>query len=107
MADAAIPMSVPDQFARRGHWRGFRDPAVEAGFREWHCEEILPVAPPTPPSACIQAQCQPGGILLSSSSSHLLKDEVECELLGEVTVKGVHFPISIYVPRTPADRGSV
>jgi class 3 adenylate cyclase len=50
-------------------------------------------------AARIQAQCEPGGILLSSASWHLVKDEVVCDPLGEVTVKGVHFPISIYAPR--------
>ncbi len=51
-------------------------------------------------AARIQAQCEPGGILLSSASWHLVNDTVECDPLGEVTVKGVHFPISIYAPRT-------
>jgi class 3 adenylate cyclase len=56
-------------------------------------------------AARIQAQCEPGGILLSSASWHLVKDTVACDPLGEVTVKGVHYPISIYAPRTPAARG--
>lgn len=50
-------------------------------------------------AARIQAQCEPGGILLSSASWHLVSDTVECDALGEVTVKGVHFPISVYSPR--------
>jgi len=50
-------------------------------------------------AARIQAQCEPGSTLLSSSSWHLVKDEVPCDPLGEVIVKGVHFPISIYAPR--------
>lgn len=49
-------------------------------------------------AARIQAQCEPGGTLLSSASWHLVKDEVDCHPLGEVSVKGVHFPISIYAP---------
>jgi class 3 adenylate cyclase len=49
-------------------------------------------------AARIQAQCEPGSTLLSSSSWHLVKDEVSCEPLGEVSVKGVHFPINIYSP---------
>ncbi len=57
-------------------------------------------------AARIQAQCEPGGILLSSASWHLVNDTIECDPLGEVTVKGVHFPISLYAPRTQADRGS-
>jgi class 3 adenylate cyclase len=51
-------------------------------------------------AARIQAQGEPGRTLVSSASWHLIKDEVECEPLGEVTVKGVHFPISIYEPRS-------
>ena len=50
-------------------------------------------------AARIQAHCEPGSILLSKSSWHLVKDEVDAEPLGEVTVKGVHFPISVYSPR--------
>jgi class 3 adenylate cyclase len=52
-------------------------------------------------AARIQAQCEPGSTLLSSSSWHLVKEKVPCEPLGEVTVKGVHFPISIYSPAGP------
>ena len=58
-------------------------------------------------AARIQAQCEPGGILLSSASWHLVKDDIDCDPLGEVTVKGVHFPISIYAPRTSVERGLV
>lgn len=50
-------------------------------------------------AARIQAHCEPGSILLSKSSWHLVKDEVDAEPLGEVTVKGVHFPINVYSPR--------
>lgn len=50
-------------------------------------------------AARIQAQCEPGSTLLSSASWHLVKDEVDCEPLGEVMVKGIHFPISIHAPR--------
>ena len=56
-------------------------------------------------AARIQAQCEPGGILLSSASWHLVNDTVDCESLGEVTVKGVHYPISIYAPRNGHDTG--
>ena len=55
-------------------------------------------------AARIQGQCDPGGILLSSASWHLVKDAVDCEPLGEVTVKGVHYPISIYAPRISGDK---
>lgn len=55
-------------------------------------------------AARIQAHCEPGHVLLSGASWHLVKDAVECEPRGEVTVKGVHFPISIYTPSTPGDQ---
>ncbi len=57
-------------------------------------------------AARIQAQCEPGSTLLSSASCHLVKEEVECDPLGDVNVKGVHFPISIYAPRRPARIGT-
>lgn len=52
-------------------------------------------------AARIQAQCEPGQTLLSSASRHLVSESVACEPLGEITVKGVHFPISIYAPGQP------
>jgi hypothetical protein len=42
----------------------------------------------------VQAQAEPGGILLSNTSWHLIKEQVPCE----VTVKGVHFRIELYEP---------
>jgi class 3 adenylate cyclase len=47
-------------------------------------------------AARIQSQCEPGGTLLSHSSWQLVKDTVACESRGEVTVKGVHFPIAVF-----------
>lgn len=55
-------------------------------------------------AARIQAQCEPGSTLLSSSSWHLVKDKVPCEPLGEVTVRGVHFPIGVYEPSRGPER---
>ena len=37
-------VTTPHEYARRARWRAFYDPAVEASFRAWHREEILPVA---------------------------------------------------------------
>lgn len=51
---------------------------------------------PTNIAARIQAQCEPGKTLLSQSSWHLVKHRVAVEPRGEVTVKGVHFPISLF-----------
>ena len=47
-------------------------------------------------AARIQAEAEPGRTLLSGASWHLVKDEAAFEPLGEVTVKGVHFPIAVY-----------
>ncbi len=49
-------------------------------------------------AARVQAQAEPGGILLSNTSWHLIKDRIPCEPRGEVMVKGVHFPIELYEP---------
>jgi class 3 adenylate cyclase len=46
----------------------------------------------------VQAQAEPGRILLSNTSWHLVKDSIPCEPRGEVMVKGVHFPIELYEP---------
>ncbi|MCX6395047.1 MAG: adenylate/guanylate cyclase domain-containing protein [Propionibacteriales bacterium] len=49
-------------------------------------------------AARIQAECEPGEILLSQASWHLVKDRVPCEERGEAMVKGVHFPVKLYAP---------
>lgn len=51
-------------------------------------------------AARIQSHSEPGTILLSQTSWELVKDTVECEPRGEVTVKGVHFPIAVFAPRS-------
>ncbi|KRA31395.1 MULTISPECIES: adenylate/guanylate cyclase domain-containing protein [unclassified Nocardioides] len=55
-------------------------------------------------AARVQAQAEPGGILLSNTSWHLVKDSVACEPRGEVMVKGVHFPIELYQPLSSSSR---
>jgi class 3 adenylate cyclase len=52
-------------------------------------------------AARVQAEAEPGGILLSNTSWHLVKDEIACEPRGEVLVKGVHFPIELYALASP------
>jgi class 3 adenylate cyclase len=44
MADAAVSTAVEEEFVRRGRWRAFRNPSVEADFRQWRIEQTLPVA---------------------------------------------------------------
>jgi len=49
-------------------------------------------------AARVQAEAPPGGILLSNTSWHLIKDDIACEPRGQVMVRGVHFPIELYAP---------
>ena len=50
-------------------------------------------------AARIQSHCEPGGILLSDASWHLVKDLIDCTPKGEVECKGVHFPVKVYAPK--------
>ncbi len=43
MADA-MSTAVSHEFAQRARWRAFRDPSVEARYRSWQRERVLPVA---------------------------------------------------------------
>jgi len=47
-------------------------------------------------AARLQAQCQPGRILLSHSTWVLVRDEIPCRPQGEILVKGFHLPVKIY-----------
>jgi class 3 adenylate cyclase len=49
-------------------------------------------------AARLQAQCEPGQLLLSDASWHLIKDRIVCEPRGEVHCKGVHYPVPVYSP---------
>lgn len=49
-------------------------------------------------AARVQAQAEPGAILLSNTSWHVIKDKIPCEPRGDVKVKGVHFSIELYEP---------
>lgn len=40
--------------------------------------------------------CEPGDILLSHATWGLVKDDVACEPVGEVEVKGFHQPVAVY-----------
>ena len=43
MADVAVSTAVPDEFAQRRRWGAFRDPSVEAAYREWHFHQVIAV----------------------------------------------------------------
>lgn len=49
-------------------------------------------------AARLQANCEPGQILMSNSSWHLIKDQIACEPRGEVRCKGVHYPVRVFSP---------
>jgi class 3 adenylate cyclase len=55
-------------------------------------------------AARLQAHCEPGQILLSDSSWHLVKDLIDCEPRGEVECKGVHYPVRTYSPSANGGR---
>lgn len=50
-------------------------------------------------AARIQSHCEPGGILLSDAAYTLIKEQMDCELMGVVACKGVQAPIKVYSPR--------
>lgn len=52
-------------------------------------------------AARVQGCAEPGSTLLTGTSWHLLNGETVCEPRGQATVKGVHFPIAMYEPRSP------
>ena len=49
-------------------------------------------------AARIQAQCKPGGVLLSDSTWHLVKDDIPCEPMGKLVIEGVQFLVPVYAP---------
>ena len=49
-------------------------------------------------AARLEAQCEPGNVLLSHSTYMLVRDEIPCELMGEIEVKGIHHPVQVYSP---------
>ena len=44
-------------------------------------------------TARIQDHCEPGKVLISHTTWALVKDEIACEDRGEITVKGIHYPM--------------
>lgn len=49
-------------------------------------------------AARIQANCQPGKLLLSHSTWLLVRDQISCEAKGEMTLKGISKPVPAYEP---------
>jgi class 3 adenylate cyclase len=57
-------------------------------------------------AARIQAHCEPGGILISEATYHLVEGDIDCAPKGEIECKGVHFPIRTYAPASGARMGA-
>ena len=47
-------------------------------------------------AARIQAQCEPGKVLVSHSTWALVHEEIPCISRGEIQVKGIHYPVKVY-----------
>lgn len=47
-------------------------------------------------AARIQAHCEPGRILVSQSTSALMQDRIPRIDRGEISLKGVHYPVRVY-----------
>lgn len=47
-------------------------------------------------AARLEANCEPGKILLSHATWALVRDAIPCVPRGELTVKGIHHPIKVY-----------
>jgi adenylate cyclase len=51
----------------------------------------------------IQSECRPGKVLVSDTTWTLVNDEFVGTDLGEVTLKGIHFPVQVYEIEPAAD----
>jgi len=47
-------------------------------------------------AARVQAYCTPGKVLITHATWALVQDEIACVDKGELTVKGVHFPVRVH-----------
>ena len=48
-------------------------------------------------AARIQAHCPAGAILISHSTWALVHEQIDCQTMGEIQVKGIHYPIRTYL----------
>lgn len=65
-------------------------------------------------AARIEANAEPGQILLSDASYQLVRDLIPCAYQREIECKGVHYPVRVYAPQrgpvkatTPASHANV
>ena len=47
-------------------------------------------------AARLESACEPGGILISHPTWALIKDDIACELRGELEVKGIARAVRAY-----------
>jgi adenylate cyclase len=47
-------------------------------------------------TARVQAACEPGRVLVTHTTWALVKDAIPCTEKGELTVKGLHYPVRVY-----------
>lgn len=56
-------------------------------------------------AARIQAQCTPGTVLVSETTHSLVRRDFDCAPKGELSLKGVHFPVRVFEV-SPTSAGS-
>lgn len=44
----------------------------------------------------IQEACEPGAILVSQTTWALIHEQIRCRDCGEITIKGLHYPVRVY-----------
>jgi adenylate cyclase len=47
-------------------------------------------------TARVQAACEPGRVLVTHTTWALVKDAISCKEKGELSVKGLHYPVRVY-----------
>jgi len=52
-------------------------------------------------AARLQASCEPGRILISRTTWLLVQEEIPCAARGEIRVKGVRDPVTVYEVAAP------
>ena len=51
-------------------------------------------------AARVQSHCPPGSVLITHSTWALVKDRIACAPAGDMTVKGIHYPVRVYEVRS-------
>jgi class 3 adenylate cyclase len=70
--------------------------ATVGGFGSQDRKEYTAMGMQVNLAARLESTCEPGGVLISHPTWALIKDEIACELRGELEVKGVSRPVRAY-----------